>query len=248
MIARFTYLLIFCISAISSFFCMGQNEFSEGIDAYNKKEYGTAIEKFEQVTTTEPNNVSAWYNLGLSNIGMKEYGDAIWSFEKVLKLAPNDSEAAQKISHCYSELYTDRIWEPRLNSVESSLYSLSTTTWSMISIGLSCVLALLLIFRSRQNHRSIRNTFTLISVVFGALTIGSIVVAMNTHNYISSSNFAVVTKTSIPTFIEEGKTAKTSLLEGTRVELIEIKENDFVEVLTDQQETHLVNKKDLAII
>lgn len=78
--------------------------------------------------------------------------------------------------------------------------------------------------------------------------IGTVIVAMKADEYVTGSNFAVVTKQSIPTFIEEGKTAKTTLLEGTRIELIETSNADFVRVITDQEEIHLVNSKDLAFI
>lgn len=245
---KFTSLLAFCVSLSLSFFSVGQNEFSEGIDAYNNKDYGTAIEKFEQIIETTPNDVSAWYNLGLSNMGLQKYGDAIWNFEKVLKLNPNDSEAAEKISYCYSELFNDRLWEPRLNSVESSLYGFSSTTWSIVSIGLSLILALSLIFRNKQKHQSLRNSFTLISVVLGLLMISSIIIALNAQRHATSSNFAIVTKATIPTFIEAGKTAKSSLKEGTRVQLLTTSDDDFIEVVTDQGETCLVRKNDLSII
>ena len=248
MIVQLKYLVVLCVSLILSFFSVGQNEFSEGIDAYNSKNYSTAIEKFEQIIATSPNNVSAWYNLGLSNMGLHKYGDAIWNFEKVLKLAPSDSEAAEKINYCYTELHNDRTWEPRLNSVESSLYSFSSTTWSIVSIGFSFVLAITLIFRSKQKHRSLRNVFTIISVVLGLLMISSITIALNSQSYATASNVAIVTKTMIPTFIEAGKTAKSSLKEGTRVKFLTTSEDDFIEVLTDQGETCLVRKNDLSII
>ena len=245
---RLTYLIVMCASSLASFFAVGQNEFSEGLDAYAKKNYGEAVEKFEHVVSTAPADVSAWYNLGLANIGRMKYGEAIWNFEKVLKLTPNDGEASEKISYCYTELYNDRLWAPRLNSIEASLYSYSSTTWSIVSICLSIILAVSLIVRAKQKHQSLRNTLTLIASILAFLMIGAIAVGFKSQHHATESNVAIVTKTTIPTFIEAGKTAKSSLREGTRVEFITPAESEFIQVVTDQGENCMVRLDDLSII
>ncbi|MDG1658211.1 MAG: tetratricopeptide repeat protein [Crocinitomicaceae bacterium] len=62
------------------------SNFDEGIKAFEKKEYNTAIEKFKASLEVTPNDVASYYNLGLAHHESKSYGDAIWSFEKALKL------------------------------------------------------------------------------------------------------------------------------------------------------------------
>ena len=64
----------------------------------------------------------------------------------------------------------------------------------------------------------------------------------------TDDSFAVVTSKSIPTFIDNSPSPKTTILEGTRVEVIEKKKNDFVKVRTLTGEIHVVRAKELSFI
>lgn len=243
-----TYLfpLVFALSI--SLVAKSQDDFTDGINAYNQKEFALAVIKFEKVIQTSPNNTSAWYNLGLSNLGLKQYGEAIWNFEKVLKYVPNDNQVEEKIEYCYNQLYPELVWQPRLNPFESSLYSLSPNTWAAITIVLSIICAVLIIFYFIKKQSVIRNIVLTVYVFFICCFISSVVISAKTSNYYSNDNFAVVTEKSIPTFIEKSATSKIKITEGHRVEITEHKKNGLVEVKTSNGKSHVVRLNDLSII
>ncbi len=248
MIWKFTYLLVPIFLFTFLFNVNGQKTFSEGVEAYNQKNYALAVEEFEKALATNENDVAAWYNLGLSNLGLKKYGEAIFNFEKVLKLTPNDSEAESKIEYSFGQLHPDLEWRPRLNSIQSSLYSLTINVWGGISIALSCFCALGVVFYIHQKKSSLKSAFLVITIFLFGCLIGSLVICTNVQSYITNDSFAVVTNKSIPTFIENSQSPKTTIPEGVRVEVIEKKQSDFVEVKTITGEVHVVRTKDLRFI
>ena len=243
-----TYLVSFVFGVAISFFSNSQDDFTEGVKAYNQKDYTLAVSKFEKVLDNTPNNSAAWYNLGLSNIGLKSYGKAIWSFEKVLKYKPNDSQTEEKIGYCYNQLYPEIEWQPRLNSFESSLYSLSPNTWSIISICLSIICAFFIFLYFTQKQSSLRNVILTVNLFFVCGFIFSIVTASLSSSYYSNNNFAIVTKKSIPTFIGDAASSKTKITEGNRVEIINNNMSNKVTVKTPNGEQHIVLPEDLSII
>lgn len=243
-----TYLFPIGFAHLISLVAISQDNFSDGINAYNQKDYALAVSKFEKVLTNNPNNTSAWYNLGLSNVGLKSYGNAIWNFEKVLKYIPNDSQVEEKIAYCYNQMYPDVEWQPRLNSFESSLYSLSPNTWSLISIVLSVLSSILLIFYFTRKKGGIKSAVLALNVFVVCCLISSLVFCSKATSYYSNENFAVVTSKSIPTFIGNSASPTTKISEGNRVEILFQEKNGQVTIETSNGERHIVFLKDLNII
>lgn len=243
-----TYLFPFIFTIVISFVVKAQDDFSKGIEAFNQKDYASAVESFEKVVASHPNNTSAWYNLGLANVGLKSYGKAIWNFEKVLKYVPNDNKAEEKIEYCYNQLYPDIEWQPRLNSFESSMYSLSPNTWSIISVSLSIICAIFIVLYFTRKQSSLRFAILAINGFFICGFIFSIVIASMTSSYYSNENFAIVTKKSIPTFIGNSASSQTKITEGNRVEIINNNLSDKVPIKTSTGEEYLVQLSDLSVI
>ena len=224
------------------------SSFAEGFEAYEKKEYSLAAEKFEEVIQQNPNDIAGYYNLGLSKMANKNFGEAIWAFEKVLKFTPNDSEAKVQIERCYGELATSDEWSPRLNGIQSGLYSWSADIWAYVAITFSLfVLFSVFIFKKNKNHSVKRLMF-----VFGFLSlcfmVASSVIASKVNSYQTESTFAVVTASAIQTFIDEGNPAKMRLSEGQRLFFVRQKSSEFVFVKSILGEEFLVKRTDLSFI
>ena len=245
---KLTYFLFPLFFVVVLFHTNAQKDFTNGIAAYNDKNYNLAVTEFEKAIASDEKNVAAWYNLGLSNIGKKAYGEAILNFEKVLKFTPNDSEAEAKIEYCFGELHPEIEWSPRLNSFQSSLYSLSLNTWGIICIVLSLVCAIGIVLYIQQKKSSLKSAFLFTNLFFFSSFIASLIICSNLQEFMTDESFAVVTSKSIPTFIDNSPSPKTTIPEGIRVEVIEKKKNDFVEVVTLTGEIHVVQAKELSFI
>ncbi|GEM_PF-963066 len=222
--------------------------FSDGVKAHSSKEYAIAVEKFENVIQLTPNDVSAYYNLGLSNIGAENYGKALWAFEKVLKFSPNDSEANEKAAYCYNQLYPSQDWSPVLSSFEAGLYSISSDTWGFLSILSSILFCISIILLKRKKTLSFKRVMFITSFFCALLLIFSVVFAKQSQDYHQTTNYGIVTSASIPTFIDEKNTAKNNLTEGTRVLLIDKDTSQFIHVQDSFGDKHLVKYEDLSPI
>lgn len=245
---KLTYLLFPLFFVAVLFHANAQKDFANGIAAYNEKDYSLAANDFEKVIASDEKNIAAWFNLGLSNIGKKAYGEAILNFEKVLKYVPNDSEVEDKIEYCFGELHPEIEWSPRINSFESSLYSLSLNTWGIICIVLSLACAIGVVLYKQQKKSSLKSAFLFINLFLISSFVASLIICSNLQHFMTDGSFAVVTSKSIPTFIDNSPSPKTTILEGIRVEVIEKKKNGFVEVITLTGENHVVRSKDLSFI
>lgn len=247
MTTLFKHIVFILLTGLSSLYSAA-NSFNEGVIAHSDKNYPLAIEKFTQVIQETPNDISAYYNLGLSNIGNESYGKAIWAFEKVLKFTPNDSEAAEKIDYCHMQLHPSEEWSPILNSLEAGLYSISSNMWSYASILMSVLFCLSIVFFKRHKALSIKRILLISAFSSVLLLLFATLIASGAQSYQKGVNHAIITQPFIPTFIDEGNTAKTTLTEGSRVKLIDTDSLEYVRVLDNIGDEYLVRFEDLAFI
>lgn len=66
-----------------------------GISAYNDGDYDAALDKFNTVVESYPDNASAYYYLGLVYLGKEDTTAALSNFEKMLALEPEHPNAAE---------------------------------------------------------------------------------------------------------------------------------------------------------
>jgi len=224
------------------------SNFDEGIKAFEKKEYNTAIEKFKESLEVTPNDVASYYNLGLAHHESKSYGDAIWSFEKVLKLSPSDAAAKQAIERSYAALDPKKTWEPQLNRLQSALYGFSGSTWSIIAIAFSVLLSVCLILFARSKNLSSKRLYVALSAFCLVSLVCSAIIANGSAGHASATNYAIVTQKSINTFKSDKKVSSAELHEGERLLLLEQKKTGLINVSSSSGDTYYIEVKDVAFI
>lgn len=223
----------------------GSNFFSEGVKAHNEKNYALAADKFTQAIDAEPNDKSAYYNLGLAEMGNRRYGSAMWAFEKVLKFDPNDTEALAKLERCQKELNPMQDYTAILSGTEATLFGISSNTWSILAIISSILLLVsVLLFKLRRGS-SLRRVLLISGVFFMLLAVFSSVVAAREAAYMNELNYAVVTAESVPTYMDTKNVSSTLLKEGTRLYLLEESTQKFIRVKDASNQEHLVKASDL---
>ncbi|MFT5858699.1 MAG: tetratricopeptide (TPR) repeat protein [Flavobacteriaceae bacterium] len=227
---------------------LASSNFDEGIKAFKDKDYATAIEKFQASLIQSPDDVASFYNLGLAYHENKSYGKAIWSFEKVLKLSPSDGDAKKRIEQSYTALDPSIKWKPRLNRLESALYGFSGSTWSFIAIAFSILLSISIIAFIRSKNSSTRRLYFIFGGISLTVLIFSIVIAAGSSSYSTESNFAIITKESIPTYKDSIKTTTIKLSEGDRLQLLDDTTSDFITVSSVSGDTYLVKYSDVDLI
>jgi len=81
-------------------------EWNKGLEAYNKKDWATAVKEFEEVTKTNPEYAGAYYMLGVSQRAHGQLSPAIASLRKAVDL--DGSQASYKIALAQALLQADR--------------------------------------------------------------------------------------------------------------------------------------------
>lgn len=236
---------IFVFFHIISF---AQNDFFDGVKAYEKEDYNTAANNFRSQTIKHSSDVAAFYNLGLSLLEMDSIGKAIWAFEKVLKYSPNDSEAQLQLETCYATLDTPLLWSPTISPTKSFLFALSSNFWAWSSIVLSILFAAMIILYARSKNQYIRRITVLASVFFVASLIFALIIGHQSKNYFSSNKIGIVTKSAIPTYTKTKEKTTDSLLEGDRLIIKDSLDGELYIVTNLSGESHIVHKTDFERI
>jgi tetratricopeptide (TPR) repeat protein len=81
-------------------------EWNKGLEAYNKKDWATAVKEFEEVTKTNPDYAGAYYMLGVSQRAHGQLSPAVASLRKAVEL--DGSQASYKIALGQALLQTER--------------------------------------------------------------------------------------------------------------------------------------------
>lgn len=222
--------------------------FNKASKAIEQKSYQKGIQGFEKIIEQDPNNMGAYYNLGVAYMGEKSFGKAIWSFEKVLNRIPNDSEVSEQLEYAYRELNNDLIYEPRLNAFASGLYGIKSNSWSIIAITSSILIAIcIIVFKLKETH-STRRLMMVLGFVCSVIFISSIILAASTKEYQSEMNYGIVTKKSISTFDDKQELNSTKLTEGERVRLMQKDTSEFIQVESRNRDVFFVRNEDIAFI
>jgi len=81
-------------------------EWNKGLEAYNKKDWATAVKEFEEVTKTNPDYAGAYYMLGVSQRALGQLSPAIASLRKAVEL--DGGQASYKIALGQALLQAER--------------------------------------------------------------------------------------------------------------------------------------------
>lgn len=202
---------------LSNFGVHGASYFEAGVKQYQKHEFESASELLLKVTEQEPNNIAAYYNLGLSAYQIQKYALSLWAFEKAYKLKPYDVQIVEMRSRIRKELKI-KSESNDLSKIDTIFCSISSNTWAIITIIFSFFLATLCIlkfkFRSFERFRigniSIICTMTLMLLfLYGAGV---------SYKFHANSNIAIV-QTFVPETSEHNKN-HFDIPEGTMGEII----------------------------
>ncbi|MDG1148508.1 MAG: hypothetical protein P8N52_09405 [Crocinitomicaceae bacterium] len=222
--------------------------------ASEKKSSKQALSDLEKIVSNEPNNTSAYYNLGLTYLESNSFGKAIWAFEKVLNRIPNDSETIDQIEYAYRELNNDLNYTPRLNAFTSGLYSISSNRWSIVAIISSVLISICIVLYKLNDADQFRKFILVVCFLITLLFSSSILLAAFTKEYQTEVNFGVAIKKNVQTYDIDSLITPKVLLEGERVKLL--KETiskpphltNFIRVESMDKEIVFVRLEDIAFI
>ncbi|HHH53411.1 MAG TPA: tetratricopeptide repeat protein [Bacteroidetes bacterium] len=179
-----------------SIFIFSQEDIiNKAIEAYNAKEYGKAIEYYNQILKDGYNTASIYYNLANSYYNTDSLGKAMLYYEKALKLDPGNEDVKhnlyltqRKLDSEIAELpdfFLHRWWQNF-----SNMFSL--TTWTILTYFFTIILVVSLFvfwFKNDEKLKTYSKTFAISSLILLLVTIAA---ACNVNNRIYHNNSAVL--------------------------------------------------------
>ncbi len=235
------------IALLYATICLGQDPFEKGNEAYLDARYDEALNLYEETLKQDPDNISALYNLGMTNVQLKNYGEAIWAFESVLQRNPADEQAEEQIIYLYNELGAISEWQHILGPFERALFSLSSRTWAILSILLSMIGSLLIILNLIKKQMIQKKYVALLSISCFTLMIVTGYVAYKVQAFETGNKYAIVTADQIESYLKMDMSAKgPQLVMGNRLRIIsEDSTSNMIEVQDVNNNIYYVQSEDI---
>lgn len=146
MLKQFRYLLILILAfthILPAFATDYGEAFAAGLQAYQKKDYKTAIEKYEAALSGEMKSAEAYNNLGLAYYQEDDLGYAILNFERAIRQNPylkdardNLKAAKQRMTVAVKEnkgFWMFKAWNALVGALSSNSWAI--LFWISLFIG-----------------------------------------------------------------------------------------------------------------
>jgi tetratricopeptide (TPR) repeat protein len=229
-----------------------QELFSEANSAYERSEYGYAIELYSQILEEGFVSADLYYNLGNAYFKDNMMGPAILYYERALRINPLDEDLNHNIAVAKSKIVDKPEQRPKLFYEKwwVGLRSIFTMDgWAIVSIVLLILfLALVSLYLFSKTIGVKKSAFYGLLVILGFFIL-SVVFAKQQYNIYSSDSEAIIMETRV--------TAKSSpsvessdlflLHEGTKVK-IRSQLSGFYEISLPNGTVGWIKKETLEII
>lgn len=227
---------------VSTVFNFYASPIEEAADAYEKGDYGKAIEIYEQIAKDRGCSAPLLANLGNAYVKAGDYGRAMLCYQRALRINPGDKEVKGNIAYLQSKVEDNNKAEAKGKKVSVipddkpfftdlrhyiSFSHLSNTwaLWAGIMFVFTCACAALYIFTSDVLLRKIGFFGGFIALVISVITLIFALVSASDRN---KDKEGVVTAYKVNLYSEpslDSKPVANSLTRGTLLDVLEI-END----------------------
>jgi len=244
---------LFFILFVNLSFSQQNDIFIVANEKYNSLDFVGAIEKYNELLKGGFHSSELYFNLGNAYYKLDSLAQSIYYYEKGLKYFPNDSSLIQNLAYL-NNLTIDDIESLPEDIVSKQLNYLlnyfSFNTWSIITIItaiLSCVIFLLYFLSKSSIYK--RTYFTIFILSF-ILTSSLLFVNFKIYNVQTTIEFGIVYKDVIEVNFEPNEKSEVlfEIHEGTKVEVIENFDMDWLKIKLSNGQTGWVIKNQIKII
>jgi len=244
---------LFFILFVNLSFSQQNDIFVVANEKYNSLDFVGAIEKYNELLKGGFHSSELYFNLGNAYYKLDSLAQSIYYYEKGLKYFPNDYSLIQNLAYL-NNLTIDDIESLPEDIVSKQLNYLlnyfSFNTWSIITIItaiLSCVIFLLYFLSKSSIYK--RTYFTIFILSF-ILTSSLLFVNFKIYNVQTTIEFGIVYKDVIEVNFEPNEKSEVlfEIHEGTKVEVIENFDMDWLKIKLSNGQTGWVIKNQIKII
>ena len=149
------FVLIICFFSIAALgFAQDKDSlYNKGIEALSTKEFSSAIDYFTQNTEIAP-SFESYYNLGYAYAKKENWSKSLWANEAALKHDPTNSKAIYNAKFAMQKISPEAVWSHPYSWTKRIILSIGETTWLIIMLIFSLVIAICIYFLLSQRNES----------------------------------------------------------------------------------------------
>ena len=238
-------ILLFGILASSTI----DEQYKRAIDQYSEKNYGQAINIFNNIIKSGYESSQLYYNLGNAYFRLDSIGLSVWSYEKSLALnhLNDNSEYNLKLANLKVE---DRIEIPELPYYIKVYFfmvgGIKAEQWLNIILFIISVILFINILKIFFYYKNLFNNIqkTLLAIIF-------ICIGLFIHSYkLSLSSYAIIKSNKVEIFSEPNFNSKVLFIlnQGLKVEIINNSSKKWYEIELLNGEHGWIDVDDLLTI
>lgn len=244
---------LFFVLFVNLSFSQQDDIFVVANEKYNSLDFVGAIEKYNELLKGGFHSSELYFNLGNAYYKLDSLAQSIYYYEKGLKYFPNDSSLTQNLE------YLNNLTIDDIESLPEDIISMqfnyllnyfSFNNWSIITIItaiLSCFIFLLYFLSKSSKYK--RTYFTIFILSF-MLTSSLLFVNFKIYNVQTTIEFGIVYNDVIEVNFEPNEKSEVlfEIHEGTKVEIIENFDTDWLKIKLSNGQTGWVIKNQIKII
>lgn len=244
---------LFFVLFVNLSFSQQNDIFVVANEKYNSLDFVGAIEKYNELLKGGFHSSELYFNLGNAYYKLDSLAQSIYYYEKGLKYFPNDSSLIQNLA------YLNNLTIDDIESLPEDIISMqfnyllnyfSFNNWSIITIItaiLSCFIFLLYFLSKSSKYK--RTYFTIFILSF-MLTSSLLFVNFKIYNVQTTIEFGIVYNDVIEVNFEPNEKSEVlfEIHEGTKVEIIENFDTDWLKIKLSNGQTGWVIKNQIKII
>jgi len=244
---------LFFVLFVNLSFSQQNDIFVVANEKYNSLDFVGAIEKYNELLKGGFHSSELYFNLGNAYYKLDSLAQSIYYYEKGLKYFPNDSSLTQNLE------YLNNLTIDDIESLPEDIISMqfnyllnyfSFNNWSIITIItaiLSCFIFLLYFLSKSSKYK--RTYFTIFILSF-MLTSSLLFVNFKIYNVQTTIEFGIVYNDVIEINFEPNEKSEVlfEIHEGTKVEIIENFDTDWLKIKLLNGQTGWVIKNQIKII
>ncbi len=237
--------LLLCVCSLGA----AAQSLNEAKSAYERKDFGTAIEIYLKSSEVTP-NAEIYHAIANTYFRMSDYANAILYYERAIRLSPNDQTLITNYKVCRSRLMGEVYVMPDfflLRWIDNMSKWFSPLTWAIIF----CVLLFgacgcFFVYYFSSEHKVL---LFYLSLALFILSLSSFGLGSHRQNTIHSEDYAIVFSADIPLKenLSDNTDSRTKLFKGQKVK-IEERSGEQLRVKTEDGKEGWIDKNVVKII
>lgn len=241
-------LITYFFSIVATGFAQQQDSlYFKGLEALSTKDFNAAQESFTQNINISP-SFEGYYNLGYAFAKQERWSESLWANEAALKYDPTNNKAIYNAKFSLKQISPDVDWNHPYSWTERIIFSIGETTWFILMIFSSIIVAISIFFLLSTNKRDSKNLWSKRLIIpFAILLVIAVFCFNKILDHYEDNRYAYSIDKETNLYLSpEGLEVDDNLPESIRLNVVQ-DQKEWVQILTPDFRSFWVRKEDVLI-